>query len=71
VDQELTLMEIWEQTDERRIAAAQARWAAEFTQRHALDGGLWPRCCERLAATEVHAVRTCRCDIEARCGAAA
>jgi hypothetical protein len=64
-------MEIWEQTDERRIAAAQTRWAAEFERRHTLDGGLRPRCCIHIHAGEAHAARTCERDIEARCGAAA
>jgi hypothetical protein len=30
-------MEIWEQSDERRIAAAQARWTAEFVERRPFE----------------------------------
>jgi hypothetical protein len=32
-------MEIWEQSDERRIAVAQERWAAEFLNRRVFEGG--------------------------------
>jgi hypothetical protein len=34
-------MEIWEQTDEQRIATAQARWVAEFERRHTVEHGPW------------------------------
>ena len=37
-------MEIWEQSDERRIAAAQARWAAEFVTRRPFEGGCCRQC---------------------------
>jgi hypothetical protein len=36
-------MEVWEQSDERRIAAAQARWAAEFLNRRPFDHVLFVR----------------------------
>ena len=63
-------MEIWEQTDDRRIAAAQARWAAEFEHPHAVEGGLWPCCCARIRAAEGH-VPACGCDVERPCSIAA
>jgi hypothetical protein len=64
-------MEIWEQSDDRRIAAAQARWAAEFEHRHAVEGGLWPCCSARVHAAEGHRSAPCGCDVEMPCSAAA
>lgn len=37
-------MEIWEQSDDVRIAAAQAQRTAEFVKSHPVPGGLWRRC---------------------------